>query len=82
MRCRRPQDTTSDPRCGSEANDPKAQKYQELFAKDKEMSELIDTFEEKKVRCSWAFTSTADAGGERVTWYFGVIGAAGRAPQP
>jgi len=32
----------------SEANDPKAQKYQELFAKDKEMSELIDTFEEKK----------------------------------
>jgi len=32
----------------SEANDPKAQKYQELFAKDKEMSELIDTFDEKK----------------------------------
>jgi len=32
----------------SEANDPKAQKYQELFNKDKEMSELIDTFEEKK----------------------------------
>jgi len=32
----------------SEANDPKAQKYQELFQRDKEMSELIDTFEEKK----------------------------------
>jgi len=32
----------------NEANDPKAQKYQELFAKDKEMSELIDTFEDKK----------------------------------
>jgi len=32
----------------TEANDPKAQKYQELFAKDKEMSELIDTFDEKK----------------------------------
>ena len=33
----------------TEANDPKAQKYQELFAKDKEMSELIDTFDEKKL---------------------------------
>ncbi|KAL3912481.1 MAG: hypothetical protein SGPRY_008324 [Prymnesium sp.] len=32
----------------NEANDPKTQKYQELFAKDKEMSELIDTFDEKK----------------------------------
>lgn len=30
------------------ANDPKAQKQHELFARDKEMSELIDTFEEKK----------------------------------
>lgn len=32
----------------SEANDPKAQKYQELFARDKEMTELIDSFDEKK----------------------------------
>merc|ERR1711972_850911 len=32
----------------SEANDPKAQKYQELFQRDKEMSELIDSFDEKK----------------------------------
>ncbi|KAL1507505.1 hypothetical protein AB1Y20_008340 [Prymnesium parvum] len=32
----------------SEANDPKTQRFQELFAKDKEMSELIDTFDEKK----------------------------------
>lgn len=30
------------------ANDPKAQKQQELFARDKEMSELIDTYEEKR----------------------------------
>ena len=29
----------------AEANDPKAQKYQELFQRDKEMSELIDSFE-------------------------------------
>merc|ERR1719409_1448564 len=28
-----------------EANDPKKQKYQELFQRDKEMTELIDTFE-------------------------------------
>jgi len=32
----------------SEANNPKAQKYQELFQRDKEMSELIDTFEPTK----------------------------------
>lgn len=32
----------------TEGPDPKAQKYQELFAKDKEMSELIDTFEDKR----------------------------------
>jgi len=32
----------------AEANDPKAQKYQELFQRDKEMSELIDTFEPTK----------------------------------
>jgi len=32
----------------AEANDPKAQKYQELFQKDKEMSELIDSFEPNK----------------------------------
>ena len=31
-----------------DANDPKAQKYQELFQRDKEMSELIDTFEPTK----------------------------------
>jgi len=31
-----------------EATDPKAQKYQELFQRDKEMSELIDTFEPTK----------------------------------
>ena len=31
-----------------DANDPKAQRVQELFARDKEMSELIDTFDEKK----------------------------------
>lgn len=29
----------------SEADDPKAQKYQELFQRDKEMSEFIDAFE-------------------------------------
>lgn len=32
----------------SEANDPKAQKYQELYQRDKEMSELIDSFEPTK----------------------------------
>lgn len=32
----------------TEANDPKAQKYQELFQRDKEMSELIDSFEPTK----------------------------------
>jgi len=32
----------------ADANDPKAQKYQELFQRDKEMSELIDTFEPTK----------------------------------
>lgn len=32
----------------AEANDPKAQKYQELFQKDKEMSALIDSFEPDK----------------------------------
>lgn len=32
----------------SEANDPKAQKYQELAQRDKEMSELIDSFEPTK----------------------------------
>merc|ERR1719453_1031634 len=32
----------------AEANDPKAQKYQELFQRDKEMSELIDSFEPTK----------------------------------
>jgi len=31
-----------------EANDPKKQKYQELFQRDKEMSELIDTFDESR----------------------------------
>jgi len=31
-----------------EANDPKKQKYQELFQRDKEMTELIDTFDESK----------------------------------
>ena len=38
-----------DRRC-HQANDPKAQKYQELFQRDKEMSELIDSFDEKKAR--------------------------------
>jgi intraflagellar transport protein 74 len=33
----------------TEANDPKAQKYQELFERDKEMTQLIDTFEPTKV---------------------------------
>ena len=33
-----------------DANDPKAQKYQELFQRDKEMSELIDSFEPTKAR--------------------------------
>uniref|UniRef100_A0A7S2FJH9 Uncharacterized protein n=1 Tax=Haptolina brevifila TaxID=156173 RepID=A0A7S2FJH9_9EUKA len=32
----------------SEANDPKAKKYEELFARDKEMSELIDSFDTTK----------------------------------
>jgi len=32
----------------TEANDPKAQKYQELYQRDKEMSELIDTFDATK----------------------------------
>jgi len=32
----------------SAANDPKVQKHQELFQRDKEMSELIGTFDEKK----------------------------------
>jgi len=31
-----------------EADDPKAQKYQELYQRDKEMSELIDTFDATK----------------------------------
>jgi len=31
-----------------EANDPKKQKYQELFQRDKEMSEVINTFDESK----------------------------------
>jgi len=31
-----------------EANDPKKQKYQELFQRDKEMTELIDTFDASK----------------------------------
>lgn len=44
----------------SEANDPKAQKYQELFQRDKEMSELIDTFEEKKAE-ELKKTTTAQA---------------------
>merc|ERR1719181_240671 len=33
-----------------EANDPKKQKYQELFQRDKEMSELIDSFEPTKAQ--------------------------------
>jgi intraflagellar transport protein 74 len=33
-----------------EANDPKKQKYQELFQKDKEMSEVIDTFDATKAK--------------------------------
>merc|ERR1719231_123011 len=32
----------------NEANDPKAKKYEELFARDKEMSELIDSFDTTK----------------------------------
>jgi len=32
----------------ADANDPKAQKYHELYQRDKEMSELIDTFEPTK----------------------------------
>merc|ERR1719231_2027109 len=32
----------------TEANDPKAKKYEELFARDKEMSELIDSFDTTK----------------------------------
>lgn len=32
----------------ADANDPKAKKYEELFARDKEMSELIDTFDDTK----------------------------------
>jgi len=34
----------------ADANDPKAQKYQELFQRDQEMSELINTFEPTKER--------------------------------
>ena len=34
----------------TEANDPKAQKYQELYQRDKEMSELIDTFDATKAK--------------------------------
>ena len=34
----------------TEANDPKAHKYQELYQRDKEMSELIDTFDATKAK--------------------------------